>query len=90
MPQSNQTAEFNTFVGGLVTEASPLTFPENASIDEANFELNKDGSRVRRLGMDYESGLTALPLTYATTPINDPVVVTFEWVDVEVSPVSLS
>lgn len=82
MPQSNQTAEFNTFVGGLVTEASPLTFPENASIDEANFELNKDGSRVRRLGMDYESNLTALPLSYALTPIDDPVVTTYEWVDV--------
>jgi len=82
MPQSNQTAEFNTFVGGLVTEASPLTFPENASIDEANFELNKDGSRVRRLGMDYEDGLTARPLTYTLTPIDDPVVTTFEWTDV--------
>jgi hypothetical protein len=82
MPQSNQTAEFNTFVGGLVTEASPLTFPENASIDEANFELNKDGSRVRRLGMDYEDGLTALPLSYTITPIGDPVITTFEWVDV--------
>ena len=61
MPQSNQTGEFNTFVGGLVTEASPLTFPENASIDEANFELDRNGSRSRRLGMDYEEGLTPFP-----------------------------
>lgn len=82
MPQSNQTAEFNTFVGGLVTEASPLTFPENASIDEANFELNRDGSRTRRQGMDYEDGLTAYPLSYSITPIGTPVVTTFEWKDV--------
>ena len=45
---------FNSFVKGLVTEASPLTFPENASVDESNFVLNRDGSRSRRLGVDYE------------------------------------
>jgi hypothetical protein len=57
---------FRSFVKGLITEASPLTFPENASIDEQNFVLNRDGSRSRRLGIDYESlyaktstGLTA-------------------------------
>ena len=57
---------FRSFVKGLITEASPLTFPENASIDEQNFVLNRDGSRSRRLGLDYEgayaktsTGLTA-------------------------------
>lgn len=45
---------FNSFVKGLITEASPLTFPENASVDEENFVLNRDGSRSRRLGIDYE------------------------------------
>lgn len=52
MAQAN--LERNTFVRGLITEASPLTFPENASIDEDNFVLNREGSRQRRLGMDYE------------------------------------
>ena len=47
---------YRTFIQGLVTEASPLTFPENASIDEENFVLNRDGSRSRRLGLDYENG----------------------------------
>jgi len=51
---------FRSFVKGLITEASPLTFPENASIDEQNFVLNRDGSRSRRLGLDYEG-------TYAKT-----------------------
>ena len=55
MPRSRQVVEFNNFVGGIVTEASPLTFPDNASIDEQNFILNEDGSRRRRLGMDYEA-----------------------------------
>ncbi len=79
MPRSNQTGEFNTFVGGLVTEASPLTFPENASIDEANFVLKRDGSRQRRLGMAYESGLTPSPISYTISPIGDITVSAFEW-----------
>lgn len=45
---------YRTFVKGIITEASPLTYPENASIDENNFVLNRDGSRSRRLGLDYE------------------------------------
>jgi hypothetical protein len=50
------TAEYTTFVKGLITEASPLTFPENASLEEVNFVLNPDGSRQRRFGIDYEDG----------------------------------
>ncbi len=46
---------FRSFTKGLITEASPLTFPENASIDEDNFVLNRNGSRSRRLGVDYEN-----------------------------------
>ena len=64
MAQKAETA-YRSFVKGLITEANQLTFPENASIDEANFVLNRDGSRSRRLGVDYESSyaLTATGLT---------------------------
>lgn len=48
--------QVNAFVKGLITEASPLTYPENASIEEENFNLEINGSRSRRLGMDYEVG----------------------------------
>lgn len=48
--------QYNTFVKGLVTEASPLTFPENSSLDEDNFVLERNGSRSRRLGLEYETG----------------------------------
>lgn len=50
-----QNKEYNTFVRGLITEANVLAFPENASIDEDNMVLNIDGSRQRRLGIDYEN-----------------------------------
>ena len=46
---------YRSFVKGLITEASPLTFPENASIDEDNCILYRKGNRTRRLGFDYET-----------------------------------
>lgn len=55
MTKRGTRAEINTFVQGIITEASPLNFPPNASKDEENFELNADGSRDRRLGMDWEN-----------------------------------
>lgn len=55
MARQSASQEINGFIKGIITEASPLTFPENASIDEVNFILNKDGSRRRRLGMDFEN-----------------------------------
>lgn len=54
MGRQTSAVEFNNFVGGLVTEATPLNFPDNASLDEDNFVLNTNGSRQRRLGMDFE------------------------------------
>jgi hypothetical protein len=44
------------FVKGLITEAGELTFPENASVDELNCDLNRDGTRRRRKGIRYETG----------------------------------
>lgn len=65
MPSRGDT-QINNFVSGLITEASPLSFPPGASLDEANMKLLRDGSRERRLGLDYEddyalvaTGLTA-------------------------------
>jgi hypothetical protein len=42
------------FVKGLITEAGELTFPDNASVDELNCDLSRDGSRRRRKGIRYE------------------------------------
>ena len=81
-----QRAEINTFIQGLITEASPLNFPPNASSDEENFELNRDGSRHRRLGMDLES-LTVLRDTGITTAtVENAKFNTFKWVEVSGDP----
>lgn len=46
--------QVNQFVGGLNTEANPLSFPPTFSIDEQNMAIGRDGSRFRRNGFDVE------------------------------------
>lgn len=79
MVKPAQRAEINTFVQGLITEASPLNFPPNASVDELNFELNRDGTRDRRLGMDFEESFTYRSTTTASTNYTDTGFNTFKW-----------
>lgn len=54
MPRAEGLKTYTTFVKGLITEAGPLTFPKNASLDESNCVLSRKGNRYRRLGVDYE------------------------------------
>jgi hypothetical protein len=68
MARQTAAVEFNAFVKGLITEASPLTFPDNASLDEMNLVLNKDGSRRRRLGMDYEESYSTFSAGSTSSP----------------------
>jgi len=70
MAQKGEKA-FRSFVKGLITEANQLTFPENASIDEANFVLNRDGSRFRRLGLDYETAYALTSSGYTADDIKE-------------------
>ena len=75
MANQGGTKEYNTFVKGIITEASPLTFPENSSKEDDNFELNTDGTRQRRLGMDFETGAALIGNTdhYFNQTFNPPV-----------------
>lgn len=57
----------NTFVKGLITEAGELTFPEDASIDELNCLLNRDGSRRRRLAVKVEDSNVLSTFTINST-----------------------
>lgn len=72
MTRQTSPIEVKSWVSGLVTEASPLTFPENASIEEDNFILHTDGTRQRRLGIDFElaSANISTTITSETAPIN--------------------
>lgn len=71
--------QYYTFVKGLITEASPLTFPENASLDEDNFVLERTGGRSRRLGIDYEAGYSLKPTGYTTAVLADAKISFHRW-----------
>lgn len=79
MPRTRTHLEINNFVRGLVTEASPLTFPDNASLDEDNFVLNIDGTRDRRLGIDYEENQTIVTSPQAIPSDRSTPFSTFNW-----------
>lgn len=55
MPRSRGQRLNFSFVKGLNTEASPLTFPENTALDLDNVVLDVDGSIRRRGGVDYDN-----------------------------------
>lgn len=63
MARQRAPVQVNQFVGGLNTEANPLNFPPTASFDESNMNINRDGSRIRRLGFDVEQDFETLTAT---------------------------
>lgn len=71
--------QYYTFVKGLITEASPLTFPENASLDEDNFVLERTGARTRRLGLDYEVGYTLKSTGFSSAVLADAKISFHRW-----------
>lgn len=71
--------QINTFVRGLITEASPLTFPENAALDLSNVVFNRDGTISRRLGIDFESGYTQVSTGLSSTSTKNARISTHSW-----------
>lgn len=78
--------EINKFVGGLITDASPLTFPENTSAVDINMELNSDGSRQRALGIDYENGYSTIDSGMYPSSSNDIAFNVYRWENVNGDP----
>lgn len=79
MARQQLPVEINTFTKGIITEASPINFPENASLDEENFILFKDGSRKRRLGLDYETNYTEINTGLVGLPEEDVIISSYLW-----------
>ena len=52
MSRGAASKDYRTFVGGLVTEATGLSYPENACKDMDNVELYRSGAVLRRRGLD--------------------------------------
>lgn len=62
MPRQNAIAVQSSFVKGLITEATALTFPENAATDTDNCIYTLTGLVTRRPGFNFEDQYA----TYAT------------------------
>jgi hypothetical protein len=62
------------FNKGLITEATGLTFPENACTDTDNCVFSRLGRVTRRLGIDYEANKTLNTITVDSNAIS-----TFKW-----------
>ena len=83
MASTNSSKLYNTFVKGLITEASPLVFAENASADEDNCVLYRKGNRTRRFGVDFEEGYTLIDTaTISSTDITAVATNEYTWYNV--------
>lgn len=69
MARTSTIKNYFVFDKGLMTEASPLTYPPGASYDEDNMDLRVDGSRWRRRAIDYENSYTVITTGYADTTV---------------------
>ena len=70
---------YRTFVRGLITEASELTYPENATIAEDNCIIYRKGNRSRRLGVRFEPGYSASPVSVSSANKMDGVINEYVW-----------
>lgn len=76
MPRSAGISVENSFVKGLVTEATGLSFPENACTETFDCIFKKTGEVCRRKGFEYESSYSLFTLTAARS---ESAVTTFLW-----------
>lgn len=67
---------YTNFSKGLITEASPLAYPEGATLDELNCEMDSNNDRIRRWGHDTNGTMT--PVT-APSAANNTRVYTHLW-----------
>jgi hypothetical protein len=58
MARQDLNLEFNTFVGGILTEANPINFPKGYTIDQENFLLGLNGTNRKRWGLDMDDTQT--------------------------------
>ena len=66
----------NNFSKGLITEATGLTFPENACTETFDCIFKKTGEVTRRKGLEYESSYSLFTLTAARS---NSAVSTYYW-----------
>lgn len=79
MPRTANKATVNNFVGGLVSDYHELNNPPNTTVDENNCDLDRKGSRKRRLGIDFEDGASPSTASWTADEWTTLYTKTFEW-----------
>lgn len=79
MPRTATRKNINNFVGGLNTEASPLSYPEGTAKALDNVDLERDGSIKRRRGLEYELGYAFVEDEFDPTFLDDVAITVHEW-----------
>jgi hypothetical protein len=79
MSAVDQSKFYVTFVAGLNTEATKLSFPENAATDLDNVVIHRNGEVSRRLGVDLEDGYTASLASITDADLSTAAITTHEW-----------
>lgn len=74
MARSSAVSPENTFIKGLITEATGLNFPENACTETFDCHFESTGIVLRRLGFDYESSYSLTSITR-----NNSAIIDFVW-----------
>lgn len=82
MPRTTANITYNNFIRGLITEATEINWPDNASVDEDNCIIYRKGNRSRRLGIDWEESSQVLTDTITQTKTqNGSISKTFSWLN---------
>jgi hypothetical protein len=79
MAKAKVNKTYATFVKGRITEAGPLTFPENAMTDENNINLFTQGNIKRRLGFNPENNFSLSSQTVLKTLWQNYAIHTSNW-----------
>jgi hypothetical protein len=79
LPNTVQNKKHFGFVGGLNTEASPLTFPPNTWADGDNCVPEVDGSINLRTAIDYEPSASLSSSSFTSTQETNGAWVVAEW-----------
>lgn len=85
MSRTKTNTLYTNFSRGLVTEASPLAFPMEATTDELNCDIQENGKRVRRWGYDRNGTLNSQAVTVGDADN----VETYVWRDANLSGIDL-
>lgn len=78
MARAQAEQSYFRFTQGKITEASPLSFPEDSMKDCSNIDINFDGTIQRRRGIEWESGVS-VNTAKSYDLGNNTYVQTYEW-----------